>query len=276
MLTLTSPDGATTCVISPESGGRIESITRRPMRDGTPSVTDYLIRRGEPSTSTDDPFSWGSFTMVPFCGRVRGGRLRVGDEEVQLFRRFGPHAMHGTVVDLPWDVFDHSVSSASLTSDLGPMWPFAGSLRHDITLADHGIVMVLTLTASRAMPAQLGWHPWFRRPVDYSLPFEAMLERDLDGIATSRRTPPVPGNRGSFDDCFVGRLGPIVLHYDEGDLALASDCSHWTIFDQRPHGICVEPQSGPPNGINDCPEILAPGDELSRWFTIGWEHGSRR
>lgn len=270
MLTVTSPDGATTCVVSSESGGRLESISRRPMQDDTTVATDYLVRRGDPMTSTDDPFSWGCFTMVPFCGRVRDGQLRFDAQDVRLVRRFGPHAMHGTVVDLSWNIVDHSVSSASLTCDLGPMWPFAGSLRHDITLADDGIVMVLTLTAVESMPAQLGWHPWFRRPLDYSLPFEAMLERDSDGIATSRRAPVVPEGRGSFDDCFVDRLGPIVLRYDDGDLVLTSDCSHWTIYDQRPHGICVEPQSGPPNGINDCPEVLAPGDRLSRWFAIDW------
>ncbi|MFM8382915.1 MAG: hypothetical protein ACKOA6_13115, partial [Actinomycetota bacterium] len=143
-------------------------------------------------------------------------------------------------------------------------------------LTNDGIVMVLTLTADQSMPAQLGWHPWFRRPVDYSLPFAAMLERDVDGIATAERTPVAPGNRGSFDDCFIGRRGPIVLHYDDGDLALTSDCSHWTIFDQRPHGICIEPQSGPPNGINDFPDVLSPGDELTRWFAIGWESGPGR
>ena len=276
MLTVTSPDGATSCVISPEDGGRLESITRRTIRDDTSATTDYLVRRSDPSASIDDPFSWGCFTMVPFCGRVRDGRLHIGAEEVRLVRRFGPHAIHGTVVDLPWDVVDQSLSTASLACDLGPMWPFAGSLRHDIALTNDGIVMVLTLTADQSMPAQLGWHPWFRRPVDYSLPFTAMLERDVDGIATSDRTPVAPDNRGSFDDCFIGRRGPIVLHYDDGDLALTSDCSHWTIFDQRPHGICIEPQSGPPNGINDFPDVLSPGDELTRWFAIGWESGPGR
>lgn len=276
MLTLTSPDGVTSCVVAPDAGGRLEAITRRRMQADTPTAIDYLIRRGDSSTSPDDPFSWGCFTMVPFCGRVRDGRLHVDAKDVQLLRRFGPHAMHGTVVDLSWNVLDHSASSTSLTCDLGPTWPFVGSLRHDITLTDAGIVMVLTLEAAECMPAQLGWHPWFRRPVEYSLPFAAMLQRDIDGITTSRPTPVVPEQRGSFDDCFVDRQGPIVLRYEDGDLSLTSDCSHWTVFDQRPHGVCIEPQSGPPNGINDCPEVLAPGDRLSRWFAIDWDTGPDR
>lgn len=273
MFTLTSPDGATTCVVSPEDGGRIDAITRRPMHGDPMVATDYLIGHDHPSMSTVDPFSWGCFVMVPFCGRVREGRLRFGTDEFRLPRRFGPHAMHGTAVDLPWDVVDRSTSHVSLTCGLGPKWPFAGALRHDITIADDGVVLVLTLTAVESMPAQLGWHPWFRRPLDYSVPFAAMLVRDVDGIATSRRTPVVPENRGSFDDCFVDRQGPIVMHYEAGDLALTSDCSHWTIFDRHPEGVCIEPQSGPPNGINDCPEVLAPGEQFSRWFTISWDTG---
>jgi aldose 1-epimerase len=102
------------------------------------------------------------------------------------------------------------------------------------------------------------------------MPFTAMLKRDEHGIPVDQLQSFDIASRGTFDDCFIPDGGPIVLHYSDFNLELNSDCSHWVIFDQQRQTMCVEPQSGPPNGINDSPELLQTDDQLSRWFEIRW------
>ena len=54
-----------------------------------------------------------------------------------------------------------------------------------------------------------------------------------------------------------------------GHLRIDLTSSHpWlVVFDELPDFICIEPQSGPPNGINDAPlapvTIVAPGQPLA-------------
>ena len=58
------------------------------------------------------------------------------------------------------------------------------------------------------------------------------------------------------DDCFADPLVDPAVQFGAGGTAgprvtLHSNCSHWVVFDGRDHGICIEPQSGPPNGVNE-------------------------
>ena len=84
---------------------------------------------------------------------------------------------------------------------------------------------------------------------------------------------------GVVDDCFDSPLVAPGDHVDEFlrlrvldvDLALSSDCSHWVLYDVPAHATCVEPQSGPPNQVNDDPRVVRPGESSSRWFRIGVE-----
>lgn len=273
MITLTSPNGTGACTIAPDVGGRIESLlVRRSI--GTEFVdTELLITRNSPAVDSTDPFSWGCFTMVPFCGRIRDAEITFEGANHPLEKRSGPHAIHGTVVERPWVVLKVTSSSALLGCDLGPRWPFEGMVHHEISIDDHGLSMTLSLSAHDSMPAQVGWHPWFRRPTTHSLPFGGLLERDPDGIASSRKVAFDHEERNVFDDCFVERNGPVTMYIDSVSLSLESDCSHWTVFDRPAHGICIEPQSGPPNGVNDHPETLNGDDRLSRWFRINWDTG---
>jgi aldose 1-epimerase len=56
------------------------------------------------------------------------------------------------------------------------------------------------------------------------------------------------------------------------NIGLTSDCSHWVVFDELDHGVCVEPQSGPPDMLNLYPatdlDTVAPGRTVVRHFTM--------
>lgn len=270
MLTLTSPSGTCTVVISPESGGRIESLKIQSSGSEHHSHQEVLLTRDDRTDIDDDPFAWGCFVMVPYCGRVRDGVLNIGQDRYSLPRVHGPHAIHGTAISQNWVVLQCTESQAVLACDLGPEWPFEGTVHHEILLNDDALSMSLTVTAHQPMPVQVGWHPWFRLPESYTMPFAQMLKRDQDGITTNELVDCSITQRGVFDDCFTQRTGSIILRYSDIDLILDSNCSHWVIFDQRKEGLCFEPQSGPPNGLNTAPDVLLTDEQLSRWFEIRW------
>ena len=237
-------------------GGRLASLLIHDM--------EVLFTDGPDATA----LTWGCYPMAPYAGRVRSGVVRFNNVEHQLPLTLPPHAAHGTVFTQSWNVVDATESTIDLFADLGSQWPFGGSVSHRIQLEEARIHLELCVTAGdRAMPAQVGWHPWFCKPSRAELVFESMFQRDRDGIATSLREQTDAVN---VDDCFTNPLAPLSLTVNGVDLVLSSNCSHWVVYDLPTHSTCVEPQSGAPNEINDAPVILAPGESLTKWFDIAW------
>jgi len=203
--------------------------------------------------------------MVPFCGRVRGARLNFGNQTHALVAGAPPHAIHGTVLDRAWSVDAIDRYSVSMSIDLGDSWPFDGWVRHDIRVDDRGVSLSVTIRAVDEMPAMIGWHPWFVKPDRTNVRPTHVLSKDDDGITTERS---ILAPDGALDDCFEGSDELLTMIIDDVAVTLSSDCSHWVLYDVPNHATCVEPQSGPPNQVNDAPIVLGAGDSMSRWFRI--------
>jgi aldose 1-epimerase len=269
VLSLSSPDGRTHVAIDELCGARLASIRI----DGV----DVVVSNGE------DALTWGCYPMVPYAGRVRDASVRIGSTDHPLAAIAPPHALHGTVFATPWTVLDHSNSRAVLLTELDLPWPVAGTVRHDISVTDSEIVMRLEVTAHDDMPVQIGWHPWFVKPNAYTVPFLTLWPRDEHGIASTDQLAHDPDHArfGTYDDCFSDPSAPPILEYRTSDpthileISLDSDCSHWVVFDQPEHAVCFEPQSGPPNQVNDDPFWLGFGESLAKTFRICWRNTRR-
>jgi aldose 1-epimerase len=247
--------------IRPEDGGRIRSLTI----DGV----ELLVTEGY------GPVMWGSYPMAPWAGRIRDGRFLFRGRDIQLERNDPPNALHGTVFQRPWQVD----GAASLSIDLGSGWPFAGQLGQTFELQPGSLTVRLRLNAIEAMPAVIGWHPWFRRrletgrpglsePADLVLPARAMYVRDADGITTATTTAPTAR---PWDDCFTDLTGPPRLTWPGIlELEVESSCDHWVVYDQLEHAICVEPQTGPPDFTTIRPAVLEAGETLEATMTWRW------
>lgn len=252
--------GAASVVVSPEDGGRVAQITVR--------GTDLLVT----GVASEDPISWGSYPMVPWAGRIRHGRFLFQGRWYDVPRTMGDHAIHGTGYLEPWDVLDVGMDHIEMQCALD--WPFGGTAHQHIQLTPVALVCVLSvLAADRAMPATIGWHPWFRKPDSDRLRFTAMYIRDETHIPTGELVPP---SERPWDDCFVGVDPPIQLAWTGGpggpiNVTVSSDCDHWVVYDEPEHATCVEPQNGPPDAVNlGLAAILAPGELLQRTMTIAW------
>jgi len=215
-------------------------------------------------------FEWGSYPMSPFAGRIRFGRFDFGGRRFEVERRMEPHAIHGMVDDVEWTIVERANDSLRARVDVDHRWPFACSVEQSFVLRPDRLRIEGTLTAREPMPAQIGWHPWFRRPAAIDLGFAQWLPRDHDGLPIAQPTADPPSLDSTVDDCFLGTGEPIVVRVGTTRLELTSDCSHWVVYNGAPHGVCVEPQSGPPNAVETGPLVLEPGESLRRWFEIAW------
>lgn len=248
---------ATQVEIDARRGGRIAQITFRGV--------ELLV--GEASARPlGDPMRWGSYPMVPWAGRVRQGRFEFDGRVFQLPVGVDGHAIHGVGYTSAWTVDRHTAASIDLSLALptDETWPFGGRARQRITVGDDEIVLELDVTpAEHRFPAVIGWHPWFRKPDQLDFHPTAMYRR-VDGIAVDERVDVPPG---PWDDCFVN-FEPALARIDGVAVRLISECTDWVVYDEPEHATCIEPQSGPPDSFNISPNVLEPGETLSRTLRI--------
>lgn len=244
--------------VAPDEGGRIAQIAV----DGV----ELLIGRGEGPDPTS-ALAWGSYPMVPWAGRIRRGRFAFDGVEYSLPINLGEHAIHGVGFGTPWTTTRHDPTGVDLELALptDDRWPFGGVARQTISVDGGRLRCELSVTATtRAMPASLGWHPWFRKPTALDFRPAAMYLRDDDYITVDELVAVPPG---PWDDCFVNSE-PITLSIGGVDLRLTSDCTDWVVYDMPAHATCIEPQTAPPDAFTIRPTRLEPGDTLAAWYEI--------
>jgi aldose 1-epimerase len=211
------------------------------------------------------PMNWGSFPMVPWAGRIRRGQFSFDGRHHQLPLDLPPHAIHGTAYRQGWDVGDVADDEMTMGCDLA--WALGGRAWQRVEVGESRLTCELGVVAGDdAMPAELGWHPWFVKPQTLTFRPDSMYARDDEGIPSGELVSPPPG---PWDDCFVN-TEPVELHYPELTVTVTSDCDHWVVYDEPSHATCVEPQSGPPDAFNLRPRLLQPGERLIRTMTIQW------
>ena len=241
-------------------------------------------------------FAYGSFPMVPWAGRIDHGRWNNGQVAHTLPIDMPPHAIHGTGVRTGWRAAapvadDGTTVSAAFYYDLVDPWPYRGRVTQLFELTAESLRTTLSVeTAADSFPAQLGWHPWFRKQLaaveggsgeggsgdsgggaqarlDFSPAWQE--ERGADHLPTGRRIDPLPGPR---DDCFALPDGVAATLVWEGRLSLeiTADCDWLVVFDEQADAICVEPQTGPPNGLNTAPRLVTMVDPLEARTTWTW------
>jgi len=232
---------------------------------------------GSPGQPTD-PLLSGCYPMVPFAGRVRGGRFAWGGAIHELEPNHAGHAMHGTGYNRRWLLELADVGYLRLRTDLRPGWPFDGWAIHEVGLTRDRLELRLEVhTAGSTFPATCGWHPWFRRRLAVGDPLAVELEatrwypRDVDGLPLGviEARPP----NGPWDDCFTAVTWPTTLTWPGAlSLSLTSTCDHVVLYDQPRHAVCVEPQSGPPDALNhlEWAQFVRPGRPLIAEMSLTW------
>lgn len=244
--------------VAPLAGGRIAQIRREGI--------EQLAGFAETNASL---IGWGCYPLLPWAGRIRRGAFQFEGRHYQLPVNMSPHSIHGVGFAMAWNVEFHDERCMELALELpqDERWPFGGSAHQRMELTRDRLRLELSVRAgSRAMPATIGWHPWFRKPERLDFSPSAVYPRDLEGIATLPLAAPPAG---PWDDCFAN-VEAVGLDYEGRQLRLRSDCTHWVVYDYPAVTTCVEPQSGPPDAFNIEPLVLSAGQTLTRWFELEW------
>lgn len=262
--------GGCTAVVDLRHGGRLTSLRV----DGR----ELLVQ----VPADADPVLGGCYPMVPWAGRVRDGRFTAAGVAVQLPLDAPPNALHGLGYRSAWALAHRAPSVVALDLDLGSPaavragWPFGGRVRQVVRALPDGAAVQMTCRAGVwPLPLTIGWHPWFVRHLDgveghVDVDAGAMLERGSDGLPTGRRVAVPPG---PWDDCMVDLQGPASAIWPGiGRVVVDSDLDHLVVFDGNDTGLCIEPQSGPPDEVNlGNPRILRPGDRFTARMRLRWE-----
>ncbi len=243
-----------------------------------------------PAPDADDRgVDWGCFLMAPWPGRLADGRVPWQGGTVQLRRTREPHALHGVVYDRTWSVDRAEEDQVVLSCGFVPVeWPFGGRVRQRIRLAADHLELHAVITAGpRAMPAALGWHPWFRRTggeprlrVDAAqvLQTERMIPTGRPiAVAgqTDLRTGPPLGQR-RLDLTYVAPRSPVVATWPDMELRVefGRPIRALVVF-TPPGGLCLEPQTAWPNALGAMTaasgvRILEPGQTLQATMRLRW------
>ncbi|MEV6758944.1 aldose 1-epimerase [Streptomyces sp. NPDC051214] len=246
-------------IVQPGNGCRVGSLKL----DGR-----ELLRQGA---------RYGCFPMAPWAGRIREGKFRNGGTTHQMPLNSPPHAIHGFARDAAWRTARTGKSEAVFTYDLTDPWPYEGRVTQIVALTEDSLTLTLGIeTYGDSFPAQVGWHPWFNRSLggegeDVQIDFAPSWqeERGDDHLPTGHRVAPTSG---PWDDCFGMPDGvDVTLTWPEQIELKVQSREQWVVvYDEQEAAVCVEPQTGPPNGLNTQPRLVTPIEPLEASTTWTW------
>ena len=141
---------------------------------------DLIRTPDNPAEHAREPFRWGAYVMAPWCNRIASAPTPVGDRLVRVSSNFPDgSAIHGQVYAAAW----HQRGDGTFWvrgADDGWPWSYECAQRVSIQQAVLVIEQWLTNLADTPMPAGLGWHPWFRRPLDVRINAADVLRSNID------------------------------------------------------------------------------------------------
>ncbi len=270
-------------VILPALGARLHRIR---------AFGHELLRTpDDPRQHAIDPFFWGAYVMAPWCNRATAGAQELAGEQLALASNFPDgSAIHGLVHDAAWDVRADG-SLAIRRGGPGQPWPWRFEVGLHPTVDGDTLVLDYRLLnrSGTPMPAGIGLHPWFVRPLELRVPGERLYpsntespaeplpvagDNDLRALAA-----PALGLDATWSDLHRPRIelawpdrgmAAVLEAATSGPDLLVAIASPPTI-----DAIAVEPQTHGPDPLRrfarqepDAPHLLAAGDELRLTLTL--------
>ena len=247
-------------IIDPQ-GGRLSSLEI--------AGNEVLVTEG------DKPTRWGSFPMIPWCGRLAGGVLHFAGHQYQFPLTNEFHANHGLAHLQRWDVEAHTETMVKLSTRLVSPWVFGGVVRQRFEFDTNMLSVEVQVEAEHySMPMMVGWHPWFRRRLavgdEAELRIKPGRQYEVDDYAIPTGELVAVGPQ-PWDDCLIDLAErPVISWPGAFDLTIDSSFDHWMVYTAPEHALCVEPMSGPPNQVNSLPSIIQPGQRFAGWMNLTW------
>ena len=220
-----------------DQGGRLVSLQWR-------DLEFVLPHRGT-------AINWGWYAMAPWAGRIKDGLIKSpSGAEFQLPTQLDPpNALHGFGLTSSWQEIGPGRSLLHLPKPYG-----GATVEQTIEVLDDAIRWSLEYDANGCdLPVWLGMHPWFARDLGVGESAEIefnpgkMMKR-VDSLPTGEIIAPTPE---PWDDAFTEIRGtPAVVYGGVCRIDIESDAPWWVVYTEDSDGICIEPQTAPPDAAN--------------------------
>ncbi|HEX6474275.1 MAG TPA: hypothetical protein VF114_04205, partial [Candidatus Limnocylindria bacterium] len=245
-------EGPLEAVLLPEAGARLHRLRA--------FGHDLLRTPADPALHLREPFFWGGYLMAPWCNRLAPATTAVGSRAVKLDANFADgSAIHGQVAAMAWAEVAPGTCSVRAGGDGWP-WPYEVTLSASATGSSLHLGWQLTNVADAPMPAGIGFHPWWLRPVQVRVgagqvyasnmvpsdePEPAAGSLNLGALAT-----PAEGLDGTWTDA---SSIPVELAWPELGLqaTLTATDVHYVAVATPPDldAVAVEPETHAPDGL---------------------------
>ena len=262
-------------VLLPALGGRIHRLR---------AFGHDLVRTpGDTAAHRDEPFFWGVYVMAPWCNRIRPVPTLVEGRTVDVEPNFDDGtAIHGQVSARPWERTGEGTLRVAGGDD-GSGWPWAYDVMAHATTDGPTLRLRYRLTnlSDGRMPAGLGLHPWFRKPVEVAISAATVYPTNSDspqhaspvsgGLDLERRRALAPG----VDATWAAVRPPrIELAWPEAGITARLDVETPTLLvaaasPSHLDAVAVEPQTHGPDGLRrllsnepDALTVLEPQEAL--------------
>lgn len=270
-------------------------IALEPERGGSVARFDWAGHALLRPTCGPSILDTACFPLVPFSNRIAHGRFSAAEQDVTLRPNFPgsdhPHPLHGFGWLSPWRVEDASAHAALLSQiHRAGEWPWTYEARQAFQLSGSGLVATLSLRNldDTAMPAGLGFHPYFPRDAGtrYIGLHRTEWTNSEDCLPLSADTRPEPidwwagdpvGTR-AVDTVYSARSGQLTILWLERGIALSIEpseaLSHTVVYTPTDADFfCVEPVSHRTDAFNGGEHhLLQPGEELSVSMRLSASH----
>jgi aldose 1-epimerase len=196
--------GPMTLTLAPSLGGSIANLTyvikgkrEIPVLHGSAGIPPHVLLAG-------------SFPLVPFANRVRGGRFSFRGREVTLAANLAgePSPLHGQGWLEAWDVASLGAAEAELRfRHAAGEWPWDYEARQHFRVEEGAVSVALSCRnlSAEPMPCGLGHHPYF--PCDGATRLDARVENawTIDQATLPLEQVPAEGRYSLADRLICGQ-----------------------------------------------------------------------
>jgi len=281
--------------VDPEQGTSIKGLYAHKNDAWLPLMPDVR----EPKTRLDA----SSFLMIPYSNRIKDGAFTFQEQTYQL-EHGERHAIHGDVRERAWKIDHWGVTELCCTFNSveyeNVNWPWPFEARAEYSVEGNILSQRLSLwnRGESAMPAGLGWHPFFTRaltregePVHLQFTVAGVYPDAHDNRIPSGLPQPLPARQDHsagkqldpddfWDACFQGYDGKGAITWPEAGIRIRFDCSpectHLVVYNPPFPIFAIEPVTNANNGVNQLaagwPDsgvaVLEPGECLAARFDM--------
>ena len=222
----------------------------------------------------DHPLIGGWYLMAPWAGRIKDNQIIYKGEKYPQEVNFQNWAIHGTVAFTEGIVKNKEQNSVEIVHKTNSAWPVEMEITQKWLVTNNFIKCAAKITSNDGeFPAELGWHPWFKRQLsrgsqaNFGIEAIAQYEKD-ENFFTLNKTKQI--GVPPFDDAFQVPTGKGFIEWPDAlRIDFTSDLDTFVVFDEPKDVFCIEPQTGPPDAVNHPKHIVSPRNPLEA--SVKWE-----